>query len=208
MGLKLHNYNETILIAMNYFGDKFNSINMLELGNQKIRGKTYPIDHPCRKFNTTKEYFKSLGINHISVDINGKNGALSLNLGVPFNKVEWLGYFDCVTNLGTLEHVDIDGLNGQYNAFKNVHDCTKVNGLIVHVLPLNLRGHCPYSYQEGIIEKLASFNEYILIHKNITPRGIDGALFRIVYKKNTDYNFMSFEDFIMMNEIKNIDGAK
>lgn len=64
---------------------------MLELGNKKNTIGTY------------KAYFRNLGIEHVSVDLNGSDGALPLDLQKPLG----LGRrFDCVTNFGTSEHVD------------------------------------------------------------------------------------------------------
>lgn len=66
---------------------------MLELGNK--RGTDGPGD-------TYKGHFEALGIRHVSVDINGEDGALALDLREPLG----LGRFDMVTNVGTSEHVD------------------------------------------------------------------------------------------------------
>ena len=53
--------------------------NMLELGNQCINNKG--IEHIKEKWG--KEYFSNFGINHISIDWNGLNGALRLDLTEP-----------------------------------------------------------------------------------------------------------------------------
>lgn len=63
---------------------------MLELGNKRW-GKRTPY----------KPYFEGLGIRHVSVDLNGCDGALRLDLRKPLG----LGRFDMVTNFGTTEHV-------------------------------------------------------------------------------------------------------
>lgn len=66
---------------------------VLELGNK--RGTGGPGD-------TYKKYFEGRGIRHVSVDINGLDGALPMDLRQPLG----LGTFDLVTNIGTSEHVD------------------------------------------------------------------------------------------------------
>ncbi len=63
---------------------------MLELGNKRW-GKRTPY----------KQYFHDNGILHVSVDLNGRDGALPLDLRKPLD----LGEFDVVTNFGTTEHV-------------------------------------------------------------------------------------------------------
>lgn len=62
---------------------------MLELGNKVNKGRAY------------KTHFEALGIRHVSVDRNGMNGALPMDLMEPLE----LGGFDMVTNFGTTEHV-------------------------------------------------------------------------------------------------------
>lgn len=66
---------------------------MLELGNKNGTGG---------KGDSYKSYFAGDGIRHVSVDLNGEDGALALDLRQPLN----LGTFDMVTNIGTSEHVD------------------------------------------------------------------------------------------------------
>jgi hypothetical protein len=63
---------------------------MLELGNKRW-GKRTPY----------KPFFEDLGMLHVSVDLNGRDGALEMDLRKPLG----LGEFDIVTNFGTTEHV-------------------------------------------------------------------------------------------------------
>lgn len=199
MGLKYENYRDLFIMVIEHFGNRFNSIKMLELGCQQIRRKTYPIDSPLRKHNTTKSYFTSLGIEHISVDINNKYGSLKMDLSQPLNKPEWNNYFDCVTNLGTIEHIDQNKIVGQYYAFKTVHDCCK--SIMIHVLPTNpTKGHCLYRYAPSFVDKLAKSNNYTVMHKSIWPPDVGVNLLRFVYKKNEDRPFMSLQDFVSMSE--------
>lgn len=90
---------------------------MLELGNKK---------------NTTvnrsyKDFFVlDCGIDHTSVDWNGQDGALTMDLRKPLN----LGEFDMVTNIGTSEHV-----SEQEPVWRNMVDATKLGGLLCCVTP-------------------------------------------------------------------------
>ena len=88
---------------------------MLELGNKKNREGTY------------KEYFENAGMEHISIDWNGLDGAIKLDLRQPID----MEPFDMVTNIGTTEHVD-----DQYGVWQNIHNLTKVGGVIVSHTPL------------------------------------------------------------------------
>jgi SAM-dependent methyltransferase len=88
---------------------------MLELGNKKNSKGTY------------KAYFESIDIDHTSIDWNGEDGALKLDLREPID----LKPFDMVTNIGTTEHV-----SDQEAVWSNIHNLTKVGGFIASVTPL------------------------------------------------------------------------
>jgi len=89
---------------------------MLELGNKKNEHGVY------------KDYFEGCGIRHVSVDWNGRNGALKLDLRLPI--WEEVGQFDMVTNIGTTEHVA-----RQAGVWENIHNCCRVGGFVVSVTP-------------------------------------------------------------------------
>lgn len=89
---------------------------MLELGD-KINGEF-----------TYKAYFESLGFRHVSIDWNGKHGALNLDLRRP--QWERLGQFDILSNMGTTEHVD-----DQRAVWENIHHLVKVGGVYVGQTP-------------------------------------------------------------------------
>jgi len=95
---------------------------MLELGNQRIRECLLGYELPA------KQLFTALGVDHVSVDLNGLDGALPLDIGEPFP--DDLGVFDIVTNFGCIEHV-----KNQYQAWRNVHDACGVGRTMIHSLP-------------------------------------------------------------------------
>ena len=74
-----------------------------------------------------KAAFEAMGIRHTSVDWNGKNRALVLDLRKPLG----LGQFDAVTNFGTTEHV-----SEQEPVWRNIHEALKVGGLLVSETPM------------------------------------------------------------------------
>ena len=88
---------------------------MLELGNKKTQNRTY------------KQWFTELGFRHVSVDINGQDGALPLDLTQPIN----LGTFDMVTNIGTSEHVDV-----QEPVWRNMFEALDVGSVLIAATPL------------------------------------------------------------------------
>ena len=114
---------------------------MLELGNKKTNDITY------------KQYFKSLGINHVSIDINGKDGALPLDLRYPID----MEPFDMVTNIGTTEHV-----TDQEGVWRNIHNLCKTGGVIVSHTPLqgDWTWHGIWFPLESFYTQFASINGY------------------------------------------------
>jgi len=87
---------------------------MLELGNKRNPDGVW------------KAACQSLGIAHTSVDWNGLDGALKLDLRKPLN----LGRFDMVTNFGTSEHV-----SEQEPCWRNMHEAVRVGGWLLGLTP-------------------------------------------------------------------------
>jgi hypothetical protein len=88
---------------------------VLELGNKTTK-KGIPY----------RDWYVDQGCEYTSVDWNGKDGALKLDLQLPLN----LGSFDLVTNFGTTEHVA-----KQIPCWKNVHEAVVLGGKFVNHTP-------------------------------------------------------------------------
>lgn len=117
---------------------------MIELGNKRTNV-------------VWKHVFEAQGISHTSIDINGKDGALPLDLCSEID----LPPADVVTNFGTSEHVA-----NQDVCFHNIDKLSKK--WMVHVVPyvgnwighgLNLGMEC-YKYTERHFESLAAKYNY------------------------------------------------
>ena len=93
---------------------------MLELGNKR-KG-------PVMVYKTI---FERLGFRHVSVDMNGRDGALKLDLRKPLD----LGTFDMVTNIGTSEHVSEDDYDGQVVCWRNIVEAMHIGSVLVSVGP-------------------------------------------------------------------------
>jgi SAM-dependent methyltransferase len=79
-----------------------------------------------------KDWFtRHCNFEHVSVDVNGLNGALALDLRQPLTPLEGR-VFDMVTNIGTGEHVESD----QHCVWKNIWDHLAVGGHLVSITPL------------------------------------------------------------------------
>ncbi len=149
--------------AIGSTGLRFEALEMCELGNQHIS-----VDGI--NFEIAKQYFESLGIRHISIDLNGEDGALVLDLSKPIQNEELLGRFDVVTNFGTSEHVE-----NQYHCFQNMHDFTKKGGLCIHAIPKigHWKDHCEYYYDPSFFKKLAQLCDYSIVKEAILSESPD-----------------------------------
>lgn len=137
---------------------------LLELGNQAIRRnarKSYNIDT-----GKSKVYFLELGCNHHSIDWNGLDGAIPLDLTLPIPIPKFMKYFDIVTDFGDMEHVRgfkdwMEGV-GHWNAWKNIHDMGKPGCLYVHTVPMvgSFSGHGSFHYTLEFFENLCKANGY------------------------------------------------
>lgn len=129
---------------------------MLELGDQIFYGNLINSGYAV-----AKDYFQSKGIDHTSIDLNGLNGSISLDMSKPLPD-EYHNNFDILTNVGMTEHIK----QNQVQAFKNIHDSVRVGGLFMHFVPMidNFnKAHCDYFYSDTFFAKLARLNGYIML---------------------------------------------
>ena len=184
---------------------KNNKINyMLELGNQCINNKD--IEHIEEKQG--KEYFTNNGINHISINWNGNNGALKIDLTLPLDD-KFCNFFDLVTNCGTTEHIEL-----QYEVFKNLHNCAKVGCFFTNSVPLDTEQnievngtptnpHGLYEYHTKFFEGLCKLCDYKIININ-TDRATwapnNQGYCNAIYKKINNNSFISKTEFEQLNK--------
>jgi len=146
IGIEVHEFEKHVL---GISGLQWPEISICELGNQKIKFLKHRL--PAGR------YYRKLGVKyHISLDLNGKNGAMAVDLDKPVPG-KLLNKFDLVTDYGTIEHV-----NNQYQVFRNMHDVCKEGGIMLHALPPSGHwpGHGRYYYSESFFEQLARICNY------------------------------------------------
>jgi hypothetical protein len=145
---------------------------MLELGNQYLYIQERPFPWYKDKFlnptNTApiaaKPFFVEYGFEHVSVDINGQDGALPLDLSQPITITDGTGqqrrYFDYITDFGTSEHV-----SNLWQCLANLHHHAHVGTVFFHVNPLtgNWPGHGFWYRDEEFYEAYAKLVGYRLL---------------------------------------------
>jgi hypothetical protein len=166
--------------TMDFFYDSLYSMNiknlngvwLLELGNQGIRN---PVKEKYKiKTGKSKEYFLSLRCNHHSIDWNGLDGAIPLDLCEPIPIPKFIKGFDIITDFGDMEHVRGGAVTqrdewqpgeGQWLAWQNIHDMGKAGCLYIHTLPMvgSFKNHGSYHYTFDFFNNLCKANNYKIL---------------------------------------------
>lgn len=115
---------------------------VLELGDKK--------DKNCPPY---KVWFEQEGYRHVSVDINGANGALAKDLRQPLG----LGVFDLVTNFGTTEHVSI-----QEPVWRNICEACRLLFVSVTPIPFRYPNHGLWYPTPAFYSELARLNGFLV----------------------------------------------
>lgn len=169
-----------------------NGLSMFELGNQRFIGG---------EFATGKQHFEHCGMLHTSVDINGEDGALPLDLRRPELFSEFRCRYDVVTNLGVTEHVE--PYDNQYECFSVIHDVTRPGGIMIHMVPdveeLDAsgawNGHCSIYYRKEFFTELAEKCGYTVLEDKVIF-----GLRSVVHRKETARAFTTNTDVFKLIE--------
>lgn len=159
----------------------FNFKSVWELGNKKTKNKPYRL------------FYEKMEIEYDSIDINGKDGALKLNL----NEILDLESREAVMNIGTSEHVPI-----QYSVFENIHNLS--SDRMIHWVPLAGKrpDHGLYGYHEQFFRELAKINNYKInkfyIYK---PRNIICCNFSKQNKESFKWDDILYEYIVSNKEL-------
>jgi len=106
-----------------------------------------------------RELWEWLGFDYNSIDVDGSEKAIPLDLNYDEAPPEYIGKYNLVTNFGTSEHV----IN-QLNVFKMIHELTAFGGLMVHVLPSQgMLLHGLFGYTPKFFWKLCKSNGYHVV---------------------------------------------
>lgn len=186
MGIKNRPYQLLMnLITTQNLG--LNGLKMCELGNQIMKNVVGVLP-----LLSAKDHFTSLGIEHTSIDLNGRDGALPLDLAALINEPDLVGHFDVLTNFGTSEHV-----KDQYECFRNIHRLVRPGGVVIHVVPPDPCGdvHGLYNYPQDFFTQLCNVCEYELINIELVTWKPIAKLIYVAYKKIYDNRFPSRAKF-------------
>jgi len=173
-------------ISMNI--DKVNDF-IYSLNMKPLEIKNYITNNYTRL--SSKFLYDSLKVkSYTCIDIDGIHDSLKFDFN--YNIKEKYGFdqqFDIVTNFGTTEHIF-----NQLSCFENIHNMCKLNGYIIHSLPIvGFSNHCFFNYHSTFFEHLARVNKYQLLYVSYNDGDYhdknDSKSITIVYKKMTDEKF-------------------
>ncbi len=141
----------------------FDFSSVYELGNKKTNGVPY------------RFFYNSKGIQYTSIDLNGLDGALPLDLSKPVD----LTSRDIVMNIGTSEHI-----LEQEQVFRNIHNLSRHR--MVHWVPLSSKhpDHGCWGYDIDFFEKLAVLNDYKIEKLYLETTFKNWSIICCSYKKN------------------------
>jgi len=131
----------------------------------------------------TKDYFQSIGFrDYKSIDINGAYESYQFDLNKNISKTyNFNQKYDLVINNGTGEHVF-----NQYALFLNSHNLTKINGIMLNILPfIDWINHGFYNFNPIFFADLAASNNYKIEKISLANR--DGAELKL---NASDYSIM------------------
>lgn len=105
------------------------------------------------------ELIERAGMRYDAIDIADGYKTTLLDLNHQDAPKNFINAFDVTINSGTTEHI----LN-QYNAFKVIHDSTRVGGYIVHAVPCSgYSNHGYVTYTSRCFFDLAGYNGYEVV---------------------------------------------
>lgn len=141
------------------------------------------------------DYFPLVGGYHKSIDMNGKEGSLVIDLRLPIEDNDEYGvlnWADLVIDAGTSEHVSV-----QYYNWKNLYDVCTWGGYMVHILPKvgYWGGHCEFKYTKEFFTQLSEKMGYEIIGLHEYIENQERGDICCIFKKVSDIPFMSESEF-------------
>lgn len=168
---------------------------VLELGNQTLRaddrtlrtvlsrlGSRDEVDAPglerliaqgqANRGERAEDYYRLLGFSdYRAIDVNDLYGSLVMDLNKDLMEAyDYRDTFSLVTNNGTGEHVF-----NQYTIYKNTHQLTKTDGLMIHSMPfIDYVNHGFFSIHPNLYQALAAANGYEVVAIGASNRDGEG----------------------------------
>jgi hypothetical protein len=152
------------------------------LGAQQTTSMVDGQEHQAATAPASQPFWESLGFSYNAVEYGGHLGVTSLDLNRDSVPSSLRSSYDLVVNGGTTEHVV-----NQDNAFRVIHDLTKVGGVMMHEVPAGgMLTHGVVSYNAKFFWLLCRENEYEVLDLTIS-HGANGSVSNDVVQSNARY---------------------
>src|SRR3984893_7732673 len=130
----------------------------------------------------SQPFWESLGFSYNAVEYGGHRGVTSLDLNRDHVPYRLRSSFDLIVNAGTTEHVV-----NQDNAFRVMHDLTKVGGVMMHEVPAGgMLTHGVISYNAQFFWLLCRENNYEVLDLTVS-HGANGPVSDDVVQSNARF---------------------
>jgi hypothetical protein len=147
-------------------GSNWNGLKIAEIGDED---STYNSSHFTSK-GTINTIIQPIGADGNPLMRRLINPYIGKNFEVSEDFADMANTYDVITNIGTVEH-----FNNQYEAWQIMHEITKVNGVMIHIMPdaeecqLYLRwyGHCHNYFSTEFFENLVTKLGYEIISNEL-----------------------------------------
>ena len=127
-------------------------------------------------------FWTSIGLDYATIDLDGYRDSIALDLNsdeVPDNLRQ---QFDLVVNTGTTEHVA-----NQAQAFRIIHDLTRVGGIMFHEVPAGSWNHGLINYTPKFFMLLHKQNDYEQVYLQERTEG--DMFIRVALRKRLNREF-------------------
>jgi len=135
---------------------------------------------PGEGLPSIQSIYAAVGIDYLSIDVDGAHGSTFFDLNTFAAPAEWCGAFAFVNNEGTIEH-----LANPINGFRVAHDIAKIGGVIRHNFPLvGWTQHGFANLTPKFYAHLVGDNAYEVLRAEVTlsePTSFDDPLFATCY---------------------------
>jgi SAM-dependent methyltransferase len=130
----------------------------------------------------SRPFWAALGLDYTTIDFGDQPDCINLDLNSDQVPERLRQQFDLVVNAGTTEHVA-----NQAQAFRVIHDLTKVGGVMFHEVPAGSWNHGLINYTPKFFLLLHKQNDYEQVY--LKERSEDDMFIRVALRRRLKREF-------------------
>src|SRR3984885_13366940 len=186
----LENAGRIVEIGSQQLGDSFlASTDLLDQAFQAFSRKRIDLVQPsggdfASSAPPSRPFWTSIGFEYATIDLGGYRDSIPLDLNTDQVPEKLRQQFDLVVNTGTTEHVA-----NQAQAFRIIHDLTRIGGVMFHEVPAGSWNHGLINYTPKFFMLLHKQNDYEQIY--IQERTDEDMFIRVALRKRLDREFVT-----------------